>query len=355
MLKFIRSVLSPQPPANAPSAVLIEPPGQLEAPGVESFAFAESLQFVNSLPVPDWAAVSRWVESISLKSDQAEAWTDAERAWLLHLGAALGPRHRLSEQGGMAVLSALEPNIVRATLEFMSRTQSRITRVLEGVAVTPSWGKDILVVFEDQESYYNYVSRYYPDAGEFAISGGMHIDAGCGHFVTVQNDLRMVEPVIAHEMTHGCLSHLPLPAWLNEGLAVNTENRLCPPQQVALYTPSQMHGKHLAFWGPNKIQEFWSGKSFRRSDEGNMLSYDLARIIVEQFASEWSAFRDFCLDANLADAGATAARRHLGIDLGEAVSALLERENAKGYRPEPALWDAPPEKGAFTEKQACEE
>ena len=29
-----------------------------------------------------------------------------------------------------------------------------------------------------------------------------------------------------HEMTHGSVAHLPLPLWLNEGLAVNTERRL---------------------------------------------------------------------------------------------------------------------------------
>lgn len=143
----------------------------------------------------------------------------------------------------------------------------------------------------------------------------MHISHGCSHFVTMKADLLAIQPVIAHEMTHGCVGHLPLPAWLNEGIAVNTEQRLCPPP-APLYTPQQMHEKHVRFWGEEEIQQFWSGKSFLRDDEGNMLSYDLARIIVDQFSSDWEQFRRFAQAAHMADGGAAAAQEHLGIELG---------------------------------------
>src|SRR5439155_15479306 len=128
----------------------------------------------------------------------------------------------------------------------------------------PEWGKDILIVFDDVDAYYRYVSHYYPESGEFGLSSGMYINVGCGHFVTVKSDLRVIEPVIAHELTHGCVSHLSLPAWLNEGLAVNTEQCLSPPGPPR-FTPRQMHNKHRRFWGHSEIQEFWSGKSFLRS------------------------------------------------------------------------------------------
>jgi hypothetical protein len=133
----------------------------------------------------------------------------------------------------------------------MGRTLGKITKVLDGIAQVPPWGKDILIVFDDADSYYNYVSYYYPDEErEFAYSGGMHINTGCSHYVTIKRELQSVEPVIAHEMTHGCLSHLPLPLWLNEGLAVNTEIRLVGNFSVSL-TPQQMRKKHLSFWGRN--------------------------------------------------------------------------------------------------------
>lgn len=352
MLKFLLSLLSVEP-SSAPVAqrdTPPEPPAYVSAPGAEALAFASTLQYVDDLPVPDWEAVWNWLETIPSPEHHSAAWGACESAWLRHLGAALGPTYHLAEHGDALLLSSLEQNIARATLEFMSRTRKRVMRLLDGIAQVPEWGKDILIVFEDEDTYYRYVSRYYHEDGEFAGSSGMHINAGCSHFVTRKDDLRAVEPVIAHEMTHGCLSHLPIPAWLNEGIAVNTEQRLCPPPPAPLFAPWEMHEKHLRFWDEAKIQQFWSGKSFLRNDDGNMLSYDLARILVAQFSSEWEKFRSFVLAADLGDAGAAAAREHLGFELGPTVEALLERESGQTWNPDPAKWNEPPEKGAFRER-----
>jgi hypothetical protein len=226
------------------------------------------------------------------------------------------------------------------------RTRKRMKLVLQGIAEAPPFGKTLMIVFDDEDSYYNYVSYYYPEEGEFAFSSGMYINAGCGHFVTAKTDLRSIEPVIAHEMTHGCLSHLPIPAWLNEGIAVNTERRLAG-RTPSHYSASEIHEKHLAFWGVAEIQEFWSGKSFRRSDDGNMLSYDLASVMVEQMAKDWERFERFVLSADRADSGAAAARAYLHADLGAIVCALLAKEAPDEWVPQPAAWQEEPEKGGF--------
>ena len=252
---------------------------------------------------------------------------------------ALGPLFRLREAKSAALLSSLDDGVATATLSYMERTLKRVAATLDGLAQIPPWGKDILVVFDDVESYYKYVSYYYPDAGEFAFSSGMYIDTGCAHFVTVKADLRAIEPVIAHEMTHGCLTHLPLPLWLNEGLAVNTEQQIAGVSQ-SLLTAHELHRKHLNFWGPQEIQEFWSGESFKKTDDGNMLSYDLARLIVAQWAMDWETFKRFVLEAHAADAGATSAQEHLNIDLGALACALLEKDSPSQWRPDPRTWPA---------------
>src|SRR5262245_2537367 len=286
MLKFFQSLLAGSDEADKP-AVHAEPPAEIVVPGAASLAFTPILQVVNGFPVPDWEAVGKWMEGVP-EQERSAACGACERAWLLHLRAALGSAYRVDEQGGALLLSSLAPHLARATMEFMAKTGGRIVRLLDGIAVSPEWGKDILIVLDDEEPYYRYVSRYGDESGEFGRSGGMYIQRGCGHFVTMKNDLPMIEPVIAHEMTHGCLSHLPIPAWLNEGLAVNTEQRLCPPQR-GLYTAFEMHAKHQRFWGDEEIQQFWAGKSFSRPDNGQMLSYDLARILVEQFSQDWDS------------------------------------------------------------------
>jgi hypothetical protein len=199
------------------------------------------------------------------------------------------------------------------------------------------WGKDLLIVFDDEETYYRYVSYYYAEDGEFATSAGMHISAGCSHFVTRKADLSAIEPVIAHEMTHGCVAHLPLPLWLNEGIAVNTEQKIAAVGPL-LYTVQEMRDKHLAFWREPEIQQFWSGESFHRTDDGNLLSYDLARIIVEQLAKDWELFKRFVSLADRADAGASAAEAVYGLDLGLFVSALLEEDGSPAWAPNSKTW-----------------
>ena len=313
--------------------------------GDSVFDLPRHLAYREGYPAVDWDAVQSWSSSLGPDDLQGQAWSAAEKAWLLHMRAALGQAFRLRESSNAMLLSSLEPNVARSTLDYMERTLQRVVKVLDGIAVVPPLGKDILLVFDDDERYYRYVSRYYPDAGEFAFSGGMHINAGCSHYVTVKNDLRVIEPIIAHEMTHGCLGHLPLPAWLNEGLAVNVEQRISPTPSS--HTPQQLRAKHLSFWGESEIQELWSGKSFLRADDGNLLSYALARLLVEQMSRDWEPFKRFVLDADGADAGAVAAGEHLDIDLGEFVCALLEKAPSPMWAPDPSAWDGAPERGNF--------
>jgi hypothetical protein len=65
-----------------------------------------------------------------------------------------------------------------------------------------------------------------------------------------------------------------------------------------------------------------------------MLSYDLARILVDQFARSWEHFKSFVLEAAPADAGAAAAQRHLGLDLGAAVQSIFGKKGSWAPRPE---------------------
>jgi hypothetical protein len=345
VLKFLRSLVSrdePAPPANEPQASDV-----LEIGGVR-LSIEPHIQIdANGFPRFDWDAIHDWVDTLEPPL-QAEAWAQAEIAWLARVRDSLQDGYRLDKQGAAIVLSSLEANVARSTLDFMTKTLRRIAATLDGIVTTSEeWGHDILIVFDDDDSYYRYVSHFYGEEGEFAGSGGMFINDGCRHFVTMKSDLRLVEPVIVHEMTHSCLSHLPIPAWLNEGLAVNTERRLSPPLAPDLLTPQQMNAKHRAFWDADKVQEFWSGKSWLRNDDGNMLSYDLARILVDEFAEDWEKFKQFTLAADLSDAGTSAAEKHLGIDLGAAVCAVLELEPTAAWRPDPESWADPPERGAF--------
>jgi hypothetical protein len=351
MFKRVLSALLSRAPAGAGEGRVAnqEPPDSVEVSGGR-FPIVERLSITEGLPHLDWHAVSEWVATLTDDEAQRDhAWGLCERAWLDHLRVALGARHGLRESDGTLLLCPLDERTAQAALDFVNRTEKRVLRVLDGIAKSGGWGHDIVVLFDDEDTYYRYVSHHYPDAGEFAFSAGMFINAGCAHFVAVKGELHALEPMIAHETTHALLSHLPIPAWLNEGLAVNTERRLCPATHDPRSQPSaaQMHERHKAFWGPEELQQFWSGQSFLRSDQGNELSYDFARLLVEQFAAKWEPFVRFACAAHLDDAGARAAEQELGIELGEAVAAVLERPTAQGLAPRPQAWAEAPERGGF--------
>jgi hypothetical protein len=345
MLKTLRSLFAPSQKSEnprEPEKIPSGAPAEIRSSGADPFPLATTLEYSHGLPFPKWQMFYDWLETIPSEDSRAIAWAECELAWLEHLREALGSTYHLMRLEQTVILSSLDAGSLKATFAFIARTNQRILRLLSGIAEVQEWGHDILIIFDDDETYYNYVARFYPDDGEFAMSSGMHIGDGCSHFVTTKSDLLTIEPVIAHEMTHGCLSHLPIPTWLNEGIAVNTEHRICPPP-APLYSPREMHEKHLGFWGAAEIQEFWSGKSFYRSDDGNMLSYDLARILVAHFSADWDRFREFVLSANNADSGLAAAIENLGVPLGAAVASVMEQEFDESWGPNPSLWDLPRE------------
>ncbi len=318
---------------RAPRAIAHEPvPGEVHGVGVASFPVPAHLQRVHGFALLDWTAAARWLATLPSDEARAGARLDLHRAWLAHLRASLHDGFWLHEGDDALILSSLEVKVAAAMGRYVTTTRARVAQTLGALASFPHGTKSVVLVMDDEEAYYAYVSIYGSADGEQAFSGGCFIDAGCPHFVVRRDALSHVEPVIVHELTHSALSHLRLPLWVDEGLAVNTQHRFTGARRGP-DTPQEMHARHVAFWNDETIQQFWTGASFRRADEGNALSYDLARIIVAQLGRAWPAFERFAQAARRSDAGAASARQHLGIDLGAYVSLLCEREPSPAWQP----------------------
>ena len=296
-----------------------------------------------TLPVVDWNAMRALEPPVVDKAVLDAFWTVLAREWLEKLRAALDARYAIRESGQFLMLSSVDESRARVVLEFLETTRKRVLAILDGIAAQSGVGKVCVLVFDNDDRYYEYVSNYYAKDGEYALSGGMFLQQGYGHFVFVESEVSAMEPVIAHELTHCLLQHLPLPAWLNEGIAVNTEQRLCPPGRP-LYTPQEMQEKHLKFWNEATIQEFWSGKSWLRPDEGNLLSYDMAKTFVVMAAEDFEAFRGFANAADAADGGNAAAKKHLGYPVENRAQAVL---GDGPWEPKPELWKDGVERGQF--------
>jgi hypothetical protein len=303
--------------SSAPDAA--KPAPKLLGPETPPLVFKSG----TTLPVVDWDAMRKLEPPVVDKAELDAFWTALAREWLEALRAALDARYAIRESNRFLLLGSVDDTRAKVVLDFLEETRRQVLAVLDGIAADTRPGKVCVLVFDGDDRYYQYVSNYYAKDGEYALSGGMFLQQGYGHFVFVEDDEDDMEPVIAHELTHCLLQHLPLPAWLNEGIAVNTERRICPPRGKPLYTPKQMQEKHLKFWNETTIQEFWSGKSWLRPDEANILSYDMAKYFVAMAAEDYGTFRAFANAANAEDGG-------------------------KGpWEPKPELWKEGVERGQF--------
>lgn len=181
-----------------------------------------------TFPIPEWEKVV--VPESAERGELDHFWSTAAFTWLNELRLKLGDRYAIAESEQFMLLGALPERQRQLALEYAEKTRSRVLHLLAGIASDEGYGKFVMLVLHDHDAYYEYITNYYtdvPDADELAFSSGMYINHGYGHFVFVAEDLDRIEPVIAHELTHSLLAHLPLPAWVNEGIAVNTERRLC--------------------------------------------------------------------------------------------------------------------------------
>lgn len=296
-----------------------------------------------TLPIPDWDAIA---PDKTTDEDLHIFWNAVARGWLAELNTRLGSAYKIAESAEFLLLGALSDRQLELVLNYAERTRNRVFKLLPDIARDEGYGKTVLLVIDSEDRYYEYVTHYdadTPDGTELSFSSGMFIDSGYGHFVFVADDLTRIEPVIAHELTHCLVRHLPLPAWVNEGIAVNTERRLCPPLS-SRYTLAEWKSKHAGFWNADTIQEFWSGKSWRRPNDGNLLSYELATTIIGLAAKDWPAFASFVCAADAADAGDGASLQHLGVPLATLAEVVL---GPGEWAPDSARWQQGVEHGQF--------
>jgi hypothetical protein len=300
-----------------------------------------------TVPLPDWEHAWSLAPSHSDDAARQRFWWSAAGTWVNALRTHHGEHYAVESSKSFVLLSTLDPQQRKLLLDYCERARVRILRTLEGVASSWGNGPHVVLVFEDVDAYYEYVGNYYPKSGVFGMSSGMFIQSGYGHFVFVASDMSEMEPIIAHELTHCLLAPLPIPAWLNEGAAVNMEKQLVPraaDPHRGIFAHREEARKRAAFWNAETIQEFWSGKSFKRPDEGCALSYALAEELTKLIARDYTPYRSFMNDARREDAGARAAMDILGYSLEELTAAVLGEGD---WAPDPVKWSQGTERGQF--------
>ena len=209
---------------------------------------------IDGYPRPDWTAITEYVNKEFPDKDKHEIWCNIIRAWLNKLKIKLPTDSEVHESQNFILLTSEKEKYVNHLLGFLEKTLKEILSALHDIARDDGYGKHVVMVFDEIDNYFSYISYFYPDEGVFGISAGIYLNEGYGHFAFPHQDIIFAEPIAAHEMTHALLSHLPIPLWLNEGIAVNIENHIVGVPSFRF--DKEMVDRHRKYWGKEEVQAF---------------------------------------------------------------------------------------------------
>ncbi|MBL8299406.1 MAG: hypothetical protein JNN30_13795 [Rhodanobacteraceae bacterium] len=103
-----------------------------------------------------------------------------------------------------------------------------------------------------------------------------------------------------------------------------------------------MAQKHAAFWDARSIQEFWTGHSFLRPDDSNLLSYGPVERLTQPSGQDATRYAALLRNADANDGGIRARHDAFGLQAGDLAEQL----------PGPGPWEPTPSSGAAVEAQA---
>ncbi len=208
-----------------------------------------------------------------------------------------------------------------ALLTYVARAWTRARASLVSIAEPEPSKPLIILLFDDHDDYYRYLSEFYPE-GEWGSSSGVLVRDGFPHIALAPNTVAGLEQAIAHELGHLCLVGLELPQWLDEGLAELSRDTFDSRAHIPMDARRAEATRDV--WHRNGLDDFWSGSAFHRADEMQQASYALADIITRSIASTHAArLASFVRDARCDDHGEASARKHLGTTLSDIAGRFL--------------------------------
>lgn len=266
---------------------------------------SQYIKEVDGIPRPNWTGIYEYIDKNINDTDQDELWNNIATNWVNRLINTLSGDYKIHESDNFILVTTESEKYVTNFLKFLESSLRKTLTTLHGIASDEGFGKYVVIIFDDIDNYYSYMSYFYPEDGEYGLSSGVYLNEGYGHFAFPYQELSYAESIAAHELTHALLSHLPIPRWLDEGMAVSIEDIITSSSPLRMN--NRLYSQHESFWGEDEIQEFWSGDSFYRTDEGQNLSYQLAQFAVDALSKEYETFIQFTNKAHFSDGGELAA------------------------------------------------
>lgn len=283
-------------------------------------------------PRAQWESIQEYIRIHHPGSDHAETQRQAIRNWLGRVQSALraeGAAIAVIESRDAIVLGNGNGDSLKHLLKTADMIKRRIWETLGDVAWEMPAKRLVVLDFPSQDAYYRYVSHFYDD-GEYAGSGGMAIHDGQSHIALPNLSALSFDgttATLAHEAAHIALSHLSIPNWLNEAIAMHFETLIGGNFGDSAHELEET-SRLQRYWTPESIQQFWSGDAFFSAhDRDNEMAYALSRVLFNLLHTRVKPtpgdFRNFVRTANRADAGEEAAMCSFGVSLGDLAATFL--------------------------------
>ena len=280
---------------------------------------------------PNWDLLWERVERTVAPIDHADAWQQVLWQWAHQLSRDLGGNYRVHSSDDFLLLSDTPRDSAARILDFAENVVTIARESLGDLAWRDDWGKQVILMFSDDDDYFQYTSWFY-EADKMPNTSGLHISKGVPHTVVRAGTAEGNSMVVAHELVHSCLQHLPIPAWVNEGVAQRLERAIARVVGSDVLMSHEVAERHHAFWNEENIQAFWAGTLFHSSDDAQELSYSLAEVLVHLLSEDRESFLNFLSQATYEDGGQTAALDCLGTSLGDVVAGFLGEGNWRPIR-----------------------
>jgi hypothetical protein len=278
---------------------------------------------------PDWEVIQKAIDAVQNEESRHRAWDDVILQWAKKLASELGGNYQVTTSERCVFVSDLELAARNRLRNFTTTDIDKIRETLPGLAWKNFDCLHLILLFEEEDDYYQYLSDFYPD-GEHPITAGIQIHSGYPHIACLYHKETSTAQIISHELVHHSIDHLSVPRWLHEGLAITIE-RMMHSQRGQMLS-DDLPERHHRFWNEKTIQGFWAGTSFGEPGEPVELSYSLAEILLHLLAKNRQDFLAFIEAVDYDDAGQTAALDCLGTCIGEAVGTFLGPGNWRPQR-----------------------
>lgn len=286
------------------------------------------------LPRPNWHVIFDWAQTVGDSVDPHEFWTEIAAHWLSQLANTLKNDYAIWESQEFLVLCSRGKAESERLIRYCETARKKILGLLGEMACDEGYGKHVVLLFHDAESFYDYIADAYPEEGEFGGSSGMFIHDYYGHIVVLAGINSGTESTIAHELTHCLLRHLALPLWLNEGVTQLAEQEVAGG--VRLGMTKELAKKHQLWWNCDTIQDFWNGAAFSAPDDRQELSYSLAETLASRLMHQFpDSFVEFVKTASDSDAGESALWSTCRKSLSQCISECFGNQDRS---PRPERW-----------------